>query len=316
MKKIDYTTIDGHLLRVFLTVLEESSVTNAAVRLSVTQSTVSHSLAKLRQFFGDPLFIRSGNSLMPTEVANSLKAPVLAVLDDLKGLTHQRTFDPRLEQMSFVVAANDMQRDVIFPQLLRELYAEQISVEFEFIPSGHPTPAMLRDDRCQLVLTPFPPDGSDILQTALLSGKMMCFYDGEIRDAPQTWEEYCRAEHLTVRFPDGGTSLRALTGVDKSKIRSSMVSVPNFSSIPPFLKGTQLIATEMDLMKISTLSSLDVAPLPVDSDTVTVYMVWHKRSTNDPAHILLRQKVQVIAGEVTARKSMAILKGLLPAEVE
>ena len=316
MKKIDYTAIDGHLLRVFLTVLEESSVSNAAVRLSVTQSTVSHSLAKLRQFFGDPLFIRSGNSLTPTEVAISLKDPVLAVLDGLKGLTHQRTFDPRLERMSFVVAANDMQRDLIFPQLLRELHAEQISVQFEFIPSGHPTPAMLRDDRCQLALTPFPPDGSDIMQKALLSGKMMCFYDGEIRDVPQTWEEYCRAEHITIRFPDGGTSLRALTGIDKSKIRPAIVSVTNFNSIPSFLKGTQLIATEMDLNKISSLSSLEVAPLPVESDTLTIYLVWHRRSTNDPAHIWLRQRIETIADEVMAKKSMVILKGLLPAGSE
>jgi DNA-binding transcriptional LysR family regulator len=301
MKKIDYTAVDGHLLRVFMAVLEESSVTNAAVRLGVTQSTVSHSLAKLRQFFGDPLFVRSGHSLAATEVAISLKVPVQTVLDGLKGLTHQRAFDPRSERMSFVVAANDMQRDLIFPQLLRELSAEQISVQFEFIPAGHPTPAMIRDDRCQLALTPFPPDGSDIMQKALLSGNMMCFYDGQMRDAPKTWEEYCNAEHLIIRFPDGGTSLRALTGVDKSKIRPATVSVPNFNSIPLFLKGTQLIATEMDLNKLCCLSRLEMAPLPVESDALTIYLAWHGRGTNDPAHIWLRQRIETIAVEVMAK---------------
>lgn len=316
MKKIDYTAIDGHLLRVFMTVLEESSVSKAAVRLGVTQSTVSHSLARLRRFVGDPLFVRSGNSLTATEVAISLKSPVLAVLDGLKGLADRRVFHPRLERMSFVVAANDLQRDLIFPQLLRELRAEQISAQFEFIPSGHPTLAMIRDDRCELALTPFPPDGSDIMQKALLSGNMMCFFDGQMRDAPKTWEEYCNAEHLIVQFTDGGTSLRALTGVDKSKIRPATVSVPDFLSIPPFLKGTQLIATVMDLYNIGCLSRLEMAPLPVESETLTIYLAWHRRSTNDPANIWLRQRIETIAVEVMAKKSMVILKNLLPAGSE
>ena len=235
MKKIDYTAIDGRLLRTFLMILEESSVSKAAFRLGVTQSTASHSLTRLRVFFDDPLFVRSGQALMPTERANSLKTSVQIVLDGLQSLNHQRDFDPHKETLFFIVAANDMQRDLIFPKLLRDLRAEGLSVAFEFIPSGHPTPGMLRDARCHLALTPFPPDASDIIQKPIMRGKMVCFFDGSVRDAPTTWEEYCASDHLAVRFPDGGTSLRALTGLDKSKIQPAIVSVPNFSSIPPFI---------------------------------------------------------------------------------
>jgi DNA-binding transcriptional LysR family regulator len=298
MKKIDYTSVDGSLLRTFLVVLEEHSATAAAAKLGVTQSTVSHALAKLRQFTGDPLFVRSGQALLPTEVALSLKEPVQSILDDLRGLTHRRDFNPASEDMRFVIGANDMQRDLVFPQLLRELQSERLSTEFEFIPSGHPTLALLRDNRCQLAITPFPPAGSDIVQTPLFSGKMMCFYDGAMREPPRTWEEYCAADHLIVRFPDGGTSLRALAGVDKSKIRAASVSVPNFNDIPVFVRGTRLIVTVMDLMKIHTLRDLDMVPLPKPSDLVTIYMVWHKRSTNHPAHIWLRRKIEATAANI------------------
>ena len=136
MKKIDYTSVDGSLLRTFLVILEENSASAAAARLGVTQSTVSHALAKLRQFTGDPLFVRSGQALLPTEVALSLKEPVQSILDDLRGLTHRRDFNPASEDMRFVIAANDMQRDLVLPQLLRELQSERLSTEFEFIPSG------------------------------------------------------------------------------------------------------------------------------------------------------------------------------------
>jgi len=295
MKKIDYRAVDGQLLSTFLTILEESSVSRAAKRLGVTQSTVSHALARLRVFLGDPLFVRSGQALVPTQRAIALKEPVQSVLDGLQGLTHHRAFDPRKEELFFIVAANDMQRDLIFPQLLRDLRDDQIPISFEFIPSGHPTAAMMRDARCHLALTPFPPDASDVIQKPLLQGKMMCFYDGSVRDAPATWDEYCSADHLTVRFPDGGTSLRALTGVDTSSIRDAVVSVPSFNSIPPFLKGTGMIATEMDLMKACTLSDFDMAPLPADSDGVSIYMTWHRRSTNDPSHVWLRNTIEKIA---------------------
>jgi DNA-binding transcriptional LysR family regulator len=193
MKKIDYTSVDSSFLRTFLVVLEEHSATAAAAKLGVTQSTVSHALAKLRQFTSDPLFVRSGQALLPTEVALSLKEPVQSILDDLRGLTHRRDFNPASEDMRFVIAANDMQRDLVFPQLLRELQSERLSIEFEFIPSAHPTLALLRDNRCQLAITPFPPAGPDIVQKPLFSGKMMCFYDGATREAPRTWEEYCAA---------------------------------------------------------------------------------------------------------------------------
>ena len=300
MKEIDYTSVDGRLLRTFLVVLEESSVTKAAERLGVTQSTVSHSLGRLRRLIGDPLFVRSGHVLLPTEVAISLRKPVQSILDGLKNLTYQRDFDPLHETMQFVVAANDMQCDLIFPRLVRELQSEGALTEFEFITSGHPSANMMRDDRCHLVLTPFPPEASDILQKPVLSSKMMCFFDEAMRDAPATWEEYCESDHLTVRFRDGGTSLRALRGVDKSEIQKARISVPNFGAITQFVKGTRLIATEMGLMKHSILNDLQMAPFPASSEPVVIYMAWHRRSTNDPAHIWLRKKIHEIAEDVMA----------------
>lgn len=298
MKKFDITSIDGQLLITFLALFDESSVSKAGVRLGVTQSTVSHALARLRDFFDDPLFVRSGQTMLPTERANSLRIPVQNALDALQNLTFERTFEPGKEDQFFIVAANDMQRDLIFPRLLRELRSEGVSAAFEFIPSGHPTSAMMREARCHLALTPFPPDATDIIQKPILHGQMMCFFDGSVRKAPATWEEYCQAEHLAVHFPDGGSSLRALTGVDKSKIRDAHISVPNFNAIPSFLTGTRMIATEMDLMKNSVLRGFEMAPLPEPSDPLVIYMCWHHRSTNDPAHVWLRGRIATIAHEV------------------
>ena len=61
------------------------------------------------------------------------------------------------------------------------------------------------------------------------------------------------------------------------------------------------MATEVDLMHIDTLKDLDMAPLPFESETVTIYMIWHERSINDPAHMWLRNKIQKIADEIRVK---------------
>jgi hypothetical protein len=73
-EKIDFRNIDDQLLSTFLLILDESSVTKAAERLEATQSSVNHSLGKLRSFLGDPLFIRSGQAMLP---AGPLDVPEL-----------------------------------------------------------------------------------------------------------------------------------------------------------------------------------------------------------------------------------------------
>lgn len=293
--------LDGHILLTFLTILETSSVSGAAEKLNQSQPTVSHTLAKLRTILADPLFVRSGQGLTPTATALALKKPVRAVLDGLGSLSNLRAFDPNSEKMHFVVAANDMQRDLIFPQLVREFQSEGIAVDFEFIPSGHPTVGMMREARCHMALTPLPPDGTDIFQKPLFSGKMICFFDASMRKPPRSWEEYCDSDHVRVQFSKGHTSLDVLGNAEASKIRDPQVSVSNFNDIPRFIKGTKFIATEMDTMWLETLSGLDAAPLPFQAGHVTIYMVWHERSTNDPAHMWLRTRIKSIADEIPAR---------------
>ena len=58
MKKIDPLNLDGHLLKLLVTVIEQGSVTGAANALGVTQSAVSHQIDRLRALAGDALFVK------------------------------------------------------------------------------------------------------------------------------------------------------------------------------------------------------------------------------------------------------------------
>src|SRR5690554_7533628 len=61
--------LDLNLLHVFDTIYREGSLTRAAKALHLTQPAISHSLARLRDHFNDPLFTRQGNQMVPTPLA-------------------------------------------------------------------------------------------------------------------------------------------------------------------------------------------------------------------------------------------------------
>lgn len=297
MSEIDIHKLDGQLLRTFLTILEESSVSLAADRLEVTQSTVSHSLNRLRKVLGDPLFVRSGQGLTPTETALSLKAPILSILDQLQALTDRRPFDPKSERMHFVVAANDMQRDLIFPTLMRRAWEDDIDLTLELRPSGVPSVDFLRDARCDLILTPLPPDAPDLIQQKLFTGGMKVFFDPTQRTAPTSIDDYTSARHVTVHFALGGASDEVINAPELLRMPKPEITVSNFAGLPPFILGTDLITTQLEYMRFTSLSELSMANLPFEAEPVSIFMVWHQRSTNDPAHKWFRDLVRHVVRE-------------------
>ncbi|PMX03122.1 LysR family transcriptional regulator [Pseudomonas sp. FW215-R2] len=64
--------IDLNSLLTFMLVYHEHSVSRAALRLDISQPAVSNTLAKLRVYFRDPLFIRDAGTLVPTQRARTI----------------------------------------------------------------------------------------------------------------------------------------------------------------------------------------------------------------------------------------------------
>jgi DNA-binding transcriptional LysR family regulator len=296
MKDIDFLVLDGKSLRTFLVVLEELSVSKAAERLGVTQSGVSHTLDKLRLALGDPLFVRSGRNIAATERAIDLHEPVRAVLDGLKGLTSQRVFDPLMGSLEFTIAANDFQRDLIFPSLIQELRNEGVDITFHFIPSGHPTTDLLRQRHCQLLITPFPPEGADIFQKRLFDDNNRCFYDPNMRNAPQSDADFIAADYIDVSFKGSIPVIKKLPYIDRIKPK---ITVPNFADTVLYLKNSDMLTIQLSLMSKTHFQQFASVGIPFENDPLTMYMVWHKREHIDPASQWLRQKIAARIEHIT-----------------
>jgi DNA-binding transcriptional LysR family regulator len=287
--------IDGRMLRTFLTVLETGSVTAAADRLGVTQSAVSHALERLREVLGDPLFVRSGRGIAATSRAEELAAPVRQLLEELERLGHRPQFSPQETQLVLTVAANDFQRDLLLPPLERRLSARLQSLRLIVIPSRAPTAEMLREGRCDLIITPRPPEGSDILQKRLLADRYVCFFDPGRRGAPATLSDYLSSRHVTVAYEDGRRLEFDEMLEARGLARAVGVAVPNFGGIAAFLRGTDMLASLPSLLRLGALGGFGVAPLPLSAPEVSMYAVWHRRRHDDPAHVWVRAQLEQVA---------------------
>lgn len=110
--------IDLNLLRVFDTLVEVRSVTRAAGRLGLTQSAVSHALARLRGALDDPLFVRAPGGLQPTARALEIAPGVREGLAQLRGALSPTEFVPETAQRRFTLAAGSYFCTLLVPELI------------------------------------------------------------------------------------------------------------------------------------------------------------------------------------------------------
>ncbi|MDZ4076619.1 MAG: LysR family transcriptional regulator [Hylemonella sp.] len=300
MSKFDHLDLDGHLLQLLLAVVEAGSVTGAAQRLGVTQSAVSHLLDKLRAITGDPLFVKSGRGIVATARAEELAAEARELLRQLQHFAHSVDFDPARWQATYTIAANDFQRDLLLPALAARLRLSAPGVALRIIPSAIPRLDMLRNDECQLVISPRPPEGSDIVQKRLFEDQYRVFYDPAVRAAPRDEADYLAADHATVVYePRRSLDLDQHLAA-KGLHRRFAIMVPSFSALPPFLRGTALLATVPGLLARQTFTGLASCPPPVSCPGNPMYAIWHARYQQDAAHRWLRAQLEAVVAPALA----------------
>ena len=303
MRQIDHSSLDGHLLQLLVAVVETGGITAAAQRLGVTQSAVSHLLDKLRAITGDPLFVKSGRGVVATARAAQLAVDARELLLAMERFATSGAFDPARWQTTFTIAANDFQRDVLLPPLMQRLRSAAPGVALRVIPSGVPGLDMLRQRQCDLIISPRPPDGADIMQKRLFEDDYRVFYDPAVRSAPRNRAAYLAAEHITVVYEP----VRALD-LDQWMSRQGIerrfrVMVPGFAGLAPFIRGSDLLATVPGMLQSHLLSGLASARPPLPCPTMPMFMVWHMRHQVDAAHQWLRAQLEAVVAPALAQAS-------------
>ncbi len=301
MSGIDRSVIDVGLLQTLVAVIEAGGITAAAHRLGVSQSAVSHQVERLRGVVDDQLFVRSGRGVVPTRRAEDLAQRARELLAELSQFPRVGAFDPGQWEATFTIAANALQRDLLLPALLARVRSRAPGLAVRVVPSGVPSTSMLRSDQVQLVLSPRPPQGEDILHLHLFSDRYRVFYDAEVRPEPRGLVDYLAAEHATVRYEDQ-RRLAFDEEAERGGIRRRFrVFVPAFDCMGAFVRGTPLLATAPSLLGRTTLIGLAHTSVPFPADPLPIHLAWHARYRSDPAHRWVRRELTTIAQGVTGQ---------------
>ncbi|MBR0567887.1 LysR family transcriptional regulator [Azoarcus sp. L1K30] len=294
---MDARTTDLNLLLVFDAMFRHRQVTKAGESLGLSQPAMSAAINRLRSLMDDPLFVRSGSSMVPTPRAEALGPEVRQIVQAIENaILKPKTFDPSLSERSFSLLAPDIAEVNFLPNLLSALAssAPLISVKTFGLPREVAAEA-LESGAVDLAIGYFPDlRRGGFFQQRLFKSKHVCICRKDhpgIGDA-LTIEQFCMLEHAVVT-PGGREHVFEQFLKAKGIQRRVKVHISHFMSLLPIIERSDLIATiPRDLAELLVLhGDLRYVETPMESPVIDVLLIWHQRFQKDPAHAWLRQTI-------------------------
>ena len=301
---VNLSSFDLNLLRVLDALLRENSVTRAAQRVGLSQPAMSAALARLREALGDPILIRHGQRLQPTDFARSLALPLHEALAHLQTLlAGPQAFDPATADTTFRLTGSDLFAALLMPPLARHLATAAPGVRVQLVdlvPENYvETLERYEVDIALIPGTEFP-DWTDHLPvlhsdfvTIAAKANTRLARAGIAPGTTIPLDLYCDLGHV-VFSPEA--KLRALGDAALSAIgrsRRVVMTLPAFADICLVVAQTDHIALVPRPLAESLAPTLGLAVFgqPVAVPRATISMVWHRRSTADPGQRWLRGTV-------------------------
>lgn len=308
---IDLSRVDLNLLVVLEAIVAEGGVSRAAARLNLTQPAVSHALARLRELFGDPLFVREGRSLAPTALTKQLVEPLRHVLRDLGALIEKSDgFDPARAATSFVVAMRDPMEVLILPSLMRRLAREAPHIDLRTVQvRRRGVETGLADGTLDLVLDVALPLSERIHRQRVGADRFVVV----ARKAHPTvrpgfsLSTYLDQQHVMVTSRRRGPGPEDIELGQHGLRRHVRLRCRNYLAAFRVIAETDLVLTmpERYAALLAAGSAVRALRMPLKMPTLDLYLYWHDRVHDDPANRWLRTRLGEALGKAASMRKTA-----------
>lgn len=292
---------DLDLLVVLQALLREQHLTRAARRVGLSQPAMSRALSRLRERFGDPLFARSPKGMTPTPRAEALAPEIDALLESARALLRPAAFHPAALTRTFVVGSVDFLEAEVLPRLAGVFSEEAPKAGISSRPlRADDTADALATGRLDLVVgvRDNVPEGAVV--THLFDDEFVCV----VREGHPTvkrklsLDRFVELSHVLIapRGEKGGIVDTVLAGLGKS--RRVAVQTQTFLAAPLLVAETDLVLTgpRRILVPMAARLGLRLLAPPVQIPGFSIWMGWHPRVQEDPAHVWFRGAVRRAAG--------------------
>jgi DNA-binding transcriptional LysR family regulator len=294
---MNFRTLDLNLLRVLEALLAEGSVTRAAERIGLSQPAVSAALARLRSALGDPLLVRQGQGLVPTEYARRIAPDLRQALDGLASLlSGPSDFDPSNATETFRISGSDFFAELLMPGLARRIGPEAPGVRIQhvdLVPENYLSDLEGRTADLALIPTTDFPDW--IEHRPLFRSTFRVIARAGHPDLPGPGGEiplgvFCALPHV-VFSPEGRLSSIGDAALERlGKTRRVTMTLATFYGVARAVAASEAVALVPGQFARAVGPVLGLAdyPAPLPVAVPVISMVWHRRSSLDPAHRWLR----------------------------
>lgn len=304
--------IDLHLVRVLHQVLSERSVTRAALKLGMHQPGVSAALRRLRDITGDPLLVRQGSQMVPTDVGEAMIEPAARLLHMAEQLFRSdRHFDPQHSEHCFRIAASDYLDPLFLPRLvtLVRQRAPLTHVDIHALSHASDYRDQLASGALDLVIGNWMQPPEHLHMTRLFSDEVVCLVSKEHPAVRRGWsrEDWLQAEHIapTPTYPGARGVIDECLDAQGLQ-RNIVVRSAWFSLIPHMVAGSLLVLTtgRQYCEYMASRLPLAILPCPVPMPDMLYYQLWHGRSQSSPAARWLRDCVRDTVTQLQQRRQI------------
>lgn len=304
---VEGNRLNLNLLRVFVKVYETGHVTRAAEELGMSQPAVSAGLGRLAKHYGQPLFRRTKNGIVPTPLADKLIEPIrkgmhvfesgLSVRDDSASYDQKRHFRISLPNLA---------EPTIFTPVLDQLWREMPGVTVEITPFYE---VDVVQELCSGSLDLAYHAGAvidhpDLISQHMVDGRWACITRKGWSDdfGPLTPEAYDRARKVLIDRPVAPEDMLVVYSGDRTNSEPAC-RVHRAWSIPQIVADSNLVAlVQMPFaIFVHRRFGLDIHPPPPLATPARLEMVWHRRADADPTHRRLREMGMHSVNELVRR---------------
>ncbi len=277
----------------------------ASQRICLSQSAVSHALARLREVLGDELFIRTTSGMQPTARALTMAPLVRQAWQSLERAMGAPKFEPARSARRFTIAVSDFVSMVMVPRLLTLLRHEAPFVELVIRPeSVTDLPEQIDLGHIDAAIGTFSQIAARFRSKSLFScddvliansSRPLGKLSREALSSLSIAAVCLHGEHDDI--VDGFVSERGLARrsemYDRAALEQALsvlrqsppivVSLPHFVALPSLLEQSDLTAIVPRPLAVSLARTqpLSIYELPYRSGSFDVSVLWHERTNDD-----------------------------------
>lgn len=291
--------IDGFLLRIFVAVMEERSVSRAAIRLNVPQPTVSAALNRLRKAVGDPLMTRGRHAMVPTERAETMLDQARELLVELDAMCRDKTDeDGSASQHTFAIGTFDYIRPDFVPIVVTEVLRASplATVQVHQLSVGYDYMEALESGPLDLVIGNWGEPAPQLRHLNLFTDEIVCLVrkGHPLVKTGLDRAAYVNADHIGL-IPYHVDRLGVIDAyLAKFGLKRNIrVVLPTFNGIANLVAHTDLVFTTGRRFSQGHASglSLRVLPAPVAFPAINFRLLWHERSHRAAEHQRVRSNI-------------------------